>query len=407
MSVAFIARQPIFDRRNDLVGYELLYRPGVAAVAAGVSADSVSMTGTTLVSGMLAIGLEQLTGKARAWVNFPRELLLAQDFDLLDPKRCTIELLETVACDEQSVAACQALRDKGFTLALDDFVAGPEYAPLLRLAHIVKLEVMGREESELRGVVNRLKPFGVQLLAEKIENKDEYAMCQRLGFSLFQGYYFSRPELVQRRDLPVEMQGIAKLMKLLLETDIHDREIEKEFQSSPGLTLKLLRIVNAAWMGGRNIASIGHAVRLTGRATLHRWLALLLVSMTPRSSDVDQELLLNCLERARFCELLATRTDARVEESALFLTGLLSTFDRILGMTMPELLTHVRVAPEVEAALLGQEGAYTPILNLATAYAAGEWDTAVELGERVGAVDELPEWFAESAGWAREMIRHG
>ena len=274
MSVAFIARQPIFNRSSSLVGYELLYRPAPLAVAAGVAADSICMTGTTLISGMLAIGLDQLTGSARAWVNFPRELLLAHDFQLLDPDRCTIELLETVECDEQSIAACQALRDKGFTLALDDFASGDEYAPLLRLAQIVKLEVMGQPEDALRAIVAKLQPFGVQLLAEKIESKEEFAICQRLGFSLFQGYYFSRPEVVQRRDLPVEMQGVARLMHLLSDAGVHDREIEMEFQASPGLTLKLLRIVNAASVGGRDIASIGHAVRLIGRVTLHRWLAL-------------------------------------------------------------------------------------------------------------------------------------
>ena len=216
MSEAFVARQPIFDRQQALVGYELLYRPSPSATRARPT-DDIKMTSVTLVNPVLAIGMEQTTDGRRAWVNFPRELLLEHDFDLLDPTRFTIEMLETVECGADTIAACVALKARGFSLALDDFAAGEEYAPFLEdLANVVKIDVMATPTERIRALVKRLAPSKVQLLAEKVDNAATYALCRGLGFSLFQGYYFKRPEIVRRKDLPAEALGIARLMNRLV-----------------------------------------------------------------------------------------------------------------------------------------------------------------------------------------------
>lgn len=404
MSDAFVARQPIFDRQHELVGYELLYRPSLHASAAGPT-DDLRMTSVTLVNTVLAIGMEQATDGLHAWVNFPRELLLEHDFDLLDPKRFTIEMLETVACDEETVAACAALKQKGFALALDDFAAGDEYGPFLDLANVVKIDVMATPAPEIRALVKRLSPMKVKLLAEKVDSATMYILCRELGFSLFQGYYFSKPEIVQRKDLPVEALGIARLMNRLADTKTHDRELEQEFRADPGLSYKLLRIVNSAAAGGSGIESIQQAIRLVGRSALHRWLALMFAISAPRTTGVEAELVLSAIERARLCEMMAQRSGRAGAAASLFMTGLLSRFDAILGLPMCDLLKSVRVAPEVEAALMREEGPYTPYLTLASAYASGDWVQAIELGSRMGLIDQLPEWSSEANAWARNMLQ--
>ncbi len=404
MSDAFVARQPIFDRQHELVGYELLYRPSESASGAGPT-DDLKMTSVTLVNTVLAIGMEQMTNGTHAWVNFPRELLLEHDFNLLDPSRFTIEMLESVACDDETVAACAALKQKGFTLALDDFVAGAEYAPFLELADVVKIDVMATPEAQIRALVRRLEKTKVKLLAEKVDNAAMYILCRELGFALFQGYYFSKPEIVKRKDLPAEALGIARLMNRLVDGKTHDRELEQEFRGDPGLSYKLLRIVNSAAAGGSGIESIQQAIRLVGRTALHRWLALMFASSTPRKTGVEAELVLSAIERARLCELMAQRCGRNAVAAPLFMTGLLSRFDAILGIPMCELLKSVCVAPEVEAALLREEGPYTPYLTLASSYASGDWVQAIELGSRMGLLDQMPEWTIEASVWARNILK--
>ena len=406
MSDVFVARQPIFDRENRLAGYELLYRPTYAAVAAG-DGDAEQMTGSLMVDSLLGIGLTQLTGGGRAWVNFSREPLLRHDFDLLDPRHCVIELLETVPCDAETIEACRQLRARGYVIALDDFAGDvDEYAPILRLAQIVKIGVLDESEEQLRAGIARLAPFQMQLLAEKIEDKATYALCRSLGFSLFQGYYFSRPETVRRKDLPGQLAGIARLMQLTLDAESRDADIEREFRADPGLSLKLLKIVNSASSGYTGIESIHHALRLIGRSPLHRWLALLLAYSAPHGDGVSHELLFSAIECGRFCELLAQRADKHSTSGSLFLTGLLSRFDKILGMPLPEMLEQIHVSPDVEAALLHGSGLHAPFLELATNYSDGKWDEAIEQGSRMGLVDHLPSDYIEASAWARDLLRH-
>ncbi len=406
MSDVFVARQPIFDRERRLVGYELLHRSTRAAVAAG-HGDSSLMTGSVMVNSLLGIGLRQLTGGVPAWVNFGRESLLRRDFDLLDPRDYVIELLESVACDDQTVEACREVRARGFTLALDDFVADlQQYVPIVAQAQVVKISVLGETEAQVRASVTRLAGFPVKLLAEKVEDKAMYGLCRTLGFSLFQGHYFSRPETVSRKDLPGELAIIARLMNVTLDADSRDRDLEREFRADPGLSLKLLKIVNSAASGGSGIESIHHAIRLIGRLPLYRWLALLFASAAPRGDGVNQELILTAMERGRFCEVLAERSGKTASAGSLFLTGLLSSFDAILGIPMPVLMQQVRVSADVEAALLSGSGPYASLLALATNYTGGKWEEAIEQGTRMDLVHLLAPCYAEASTWARDLMAH-
>jgi EAL and modified HD-GYP domain-containing signal transduction protein len=194
-------------------------------------------------------------------------------------------------------------------------------------------------------------------------------------------------------------------MNRLMDGKTHDRELEQEFRADPGLSYKLLRIVNSAAAGGSGIESIQQAIRLVGRTALHRWLALMFASSTPRKTGVEAELVLSAIERARLCEMMAQRSGRSAAAASLFMTGLLSRFDAILGVTMTELLRSVKVAPEVEAALLREEGPYTPFLTLATSYAGGDWVQAIELGGQMGLLEQMPEWAAEASAWARNILQ--
>lgn len=399
----FVARQPIFDRERRLVGYELLYRAHGTATSAG-NADMARMSGATLVNGVLDIGLDRLTGPVPAWINVPRDLLLDGTLEVLDPRRVVLELLETITPDEETLTACSNLRTRGYTLALDDFDGGPEYEPLVRLAHIVKLDVLGVTPEALRPRVERLRASKVRLLAERIEDQATFLACCGLGFEYFQGYHFRRPEVVSRRALPVGLVRVAKLMALVGDPCVSDQTIEDELRSDPGMSVKLLRIVNNASTGHREVTSLLHAIQLAGRRALHQWLALLLVSSAPVTNDVDREAILCSLERGRFCELLALGAGHREQADPLFLAGLLSRLDEILGVPMDTLVQDVGVGGDVAAALRGEPGSYTRYLDLATAYADGDFERATDAAIPLGVTEELAGLHGEAAGWARQVL---
>ncbi|HUX32351.1 MAG TPA: HDOD domain-containing protein [Gemmatimonadaceae bacterium] len=403
MPEVFLARQPIFDLGQRLVGYELLYRPTSTATAAG-DGSAADMTHSTLVTALLTIGLDQLTGGARAFINFPRELLLHRAFELLDPHLVTIELLETVTCDDESVEAVHALRARGFDLVLDDFTAGEEYHRLLEAAQIVKIDVLGATRETLEPVVRRLRRYPARLLAERVESAEAYALCQSLGFSLFQGYCFQPPETITGRDFPAESGAIARMMNLVVDPHVTDRDLEAAFRVDPGLSFKLLCIVNSAAVGELEVGSIRHAVRLVGRTTLHRWLSLLLVSMLPARSGIQRELAAEALERGRMCELLAINAGHDHAAAAAFLVGLLSRFDLILDVSMSDVLRHVHVSDDITAALLHGESPLTRYLAITESYAEGDWESAIGLATKLGVLEELPGCYHEARGWVRTVL---
>ena len=399
----FVARQPIFDRQDRLVAYELLYRRNPAENFAGTSVSSTQMATDTLVQTLITMGMDRMTGGKTAFVNVNREVLLSNPFDILDPQSVVIELLESIRTDEETEQACRSLVRRGYTVALDDFVYDETYDPLLKLARIVKVDVLDRPVAELRTVVEQLRPYRVRCLAERVENAEVHAQCAELGFELFQGYFYARPEIMSGREVPATQANIIRLLNLLRNPDASDLQIEEAFRTDLVLTYKLLRIVNSAALGGMGIDSIKHAVQLLGRAALHRWLALLLVSSLTTVSGVQTELVTVAMQRARLCELIVEALGRRREGGALFMVGLFSLLDALMRTPMEEILARIDLAPELRDVLLHRTGPHAPILRLAEAYEAADWDGVVTHSRTAGlALERMPELYAEAMEWTRQ-----
>ena len=399
----FVARQPIFDLQDQLVAYELLYRGSPSATQA-VGVDSTQMSTDTIVQTMLGMGFDRVAAGKRAFVNIDRNILLESRFELLEPHSVVLELLETVACDDDTRAACEALVKRGYSLALDDFVYNPSYDPLLRIAHIVKVDVLDRTVDELREVMRELAPFKVRCLAERVETAEVHAQCAELGFELFQGYFYARPEILAGREVPVQQANILRLLNLLRDTDASDQQLEDAFRADLLLTYKLLRIVNSAAVGGKGVDSIKHAIRLLGRGALHRWLALLLVSSLATGSGTQSELVTMAMQRARMCELVAEALGRRGEGGALFMVGLFSLLDALMRAPMEEILARLDLAEDLRRVLLARQGPYAPTLALVEAYEGARWDEVVDGAARVGlGLRQVPELYTQAADWAREQ----
>jgi c-di-GMP phosphodiesterase len=400
----FVARQPIFDRAGALFAYELLYRrTGAHTVAEGVTADV--MASEVLVHAFLNFGIDRMTGGHRAFLNFTREMLLRGMYQLFDPTQVVIELLETVEPDEEVVAATQKMVEAGYLLALDDFEFDPKFEPLLRLAKIIKLDVLGKSPEELHSRHARVAPYGALVLAERVETSDVHRHCESAGYGLFQGYYFSRPETLTHRDLSAGELTILRLMNLLRNPDTSDVALEEAFRTDVSLTYKLLRSVNSASRGGRGIESIRHAVRLVGRGELHKWLSLLLVTSVARKGGTDIELVQLAIQRARLCELVAQQGRDRRSAEPLFMVGLFSLLDALLRVTLREILDRVDLADEVRRALVARSGPYAPTLAMVEAYERADWPVVEAECATLG-VDpsRLGPLYLDAVRWTRDRM---
>ncbi|HEY9227387.1 MAG TPA: HDOD domain-containing protein [Gemmatimonadaceae bacterium] len=404
MRSIFVARQPIFELGRGLYGYELLYRRNASIDHA--DGDSAGyMSAEVIVHALLGIGLRSIAGGGRAFVNFSRTQLLDRSWELFDRDSVVIELLESVQCDSETTTACRALVDAGYVLALDDYVYADESLPLLELASIAKVDILGKTPEQIETMAKRLQPTGVRLLAERVETATVRDVCADLGYELFQGYLFSRPETLSKKDVSAGQLAIMRLLNLLQDPHTKDTALDAAFQNDLALAYKLLRIVNAASVGGSGIKSIPHAVRLIGREALHRWLSVILVASLGQKGDVSHELALTAITRARMCELVVTESRRTNEAGSAFIVGLLSLLDVLLEIPMDKVLTRLELSDDVRGALLERGGPLAQPLQLVEAYEKAHWDAAQSIAVEGKLPSEtLPDLYVDALKWAMERI---
>lgn len=408
-SDVFVARQPIFSRRHGVYGYELLFRHGLEQ-AFGAT-DGNAATSSVIETGLLNIGLEQLTGGRPAFVNFTRDLLLTQGILRLPRRQIVIEILETVDPEPDVIEACEELRRRGFTLALDDYVFQEGYEPLLGLADIVKFEysaVLAIDRAEFERRVRPLRLRGVKLLAEKIETRAEYDEAVARDFQLFQGFFWGRPETVVGKKLEASPAAWLRLMQQVQDPNMDVAAVKEIIKSDPALALSLLRYINSGlfrWMG--RIDSIHRAIVMLGPDEIRRWVAFM-AATTSVGEDRPRELVVVAVARGRFCELHAASVGLETEALDLFFMGLFSRADAMLGMPLAEALEHVPLHPESHEALLRHSGRFAPVLELAVAYEGGDWP-AVQQHTRRLALNERqqPALYREALDWAHRLIDSG
>ena len=342
-----VGRQPLLDRKMNTFAYELLYRSG--SVNSYDGADDVSATATVLANTFLSIGYDQLLGPHLGFINFPRQLLVEDGESQLPASKVVIEILETVVPDADVVRGCLRLKRAGFLLALDDFVNSPSLEPLIELADFVKIDFRTTSIDERHALVGPLKHRGIRMIAEKVETHEELAEAQAAGYDFFQGYFFAKPQIVSVQDVPGNKLNYLRILRALQQTDLDFGELEDLIRCDISLVRKLLRYINsAAFTFPHRVESVRRAISLLGESDLRRWVSLLAISSLVAGKP--PELVRISLCRARFCELVALRCEARRAPDC-FLMGLFSLLDTMVGRPLGELTSELALAKDVRAAL--------------------------------------------------------
>jgi len=361
----YLGRQPILDRTGELVAYELLFRSGTANHAAFT--DATEATATVLNHVMNEFGLESVLGRHRGFVNLDAGMIMSDMIELLPKTKVVLEVLETVEITPAVIERCERLARLGFTLALDDVASvPPEYMELMHHIAIVKVDLKQLDDAGLERLVKTLRVWPAKLLAEKVDDRAQFERCLALGFELFQGYFFAKPEILRGKRLSPSETALLRLLGLVL-SDAETPEIERVLKHEPMLTVNLLRLTNSVASGVRTrITSLNGALIALGRRQLQRWLQLLLYSSGGHGAT-PTPLMLLAATRGKVMEIIAREWHDRELEDRAFMTGIMSLIDALLALPLAELLAPLPVAPEVKEAVLERKGRLGALLDLAEA----------------------------------------
>jgi c-di-GMP-related signal transduction protein len=393
----YVARQPILDREEKVFGYELLFRDGMENTFAGDSDEASRAT----LDRSLVMGLDVLCDGRRAFINCTRDTLIKGLVTLLPPASTVVEVLETVPADPDVIAACQSLKERGYMIALDDFVANDTREALTDMADIVKVDMRLTTDAERAALVKKFGPWRHRLLAEKIETRNEFTQARDQGFVYFQGFFFRRPEKLATHDLPGNRLNYVRMLQEVSQAELNVPALERLIKSEASVCYRLLRYLNSPLFGLKNeVRSVRHALSMLGEREVRRWVRL--VAAVGAGQEKTSDLVLSALVRARFGELLQPLVPHG--DSDLFLLGLLSLLDSMLEMPMSDVLDRVPLDHETKAVLLGKPSALRPVYQLMLAHESGEWEAATQLSAHFHLdSEEVAGYYWRAQQWAREV----
>ncbi|MEJ2662088.1 MAG: HDOD domain-containing protein [Desulfobacteraceae bacterium] len=400
---AHVARQPIFDIRKKISGYELLFRDQTARYNPNVDGDVA--TSTVLANSYFSIGMDSLVGDKKSFINFTQSLL-QQKYPLLLPKEATvIEILENVQPTPKLISACMEMARKGYTFALDDFTYAPELQPLIELAHIIKFDFRLTSAEIIQDYLRKIKrQDNLILLAEKIETHEEFQQALDMGFNLFQGFFFCKPELISSKEIPGNQLALLQIMAAVNRPEFDIGEIETLIAPDVSLAYKLLRYINSAFFAkAQKISSIQQALVYMGETEIRRFVSL--IAMSNLAQDKPGELIRAACVRGKFCELLGGVIQQQVAPSELFTLGMFSLIDAILDQPMQIVMKELPLANDIKTALIDRKGRLIGYLLLVETYEKGQWEQMTKVAQVMKIQEEkLPELYLEACKWSNSFM---
>ena len=385
-----LARQPILDANCQTIGYELLYRDSNGCPP-GEFFDGTSATCEVLLNAYTGVFDKGNLRSLPAFMNLNEELLY-QDLPSFAAENVVLEILSDVTMSAEAQQRIRQLSKKGFKIALDNFVWRDEYADILDAVDIIKIDVLQLKGKALFLTLEKLSPYNLTLLAEKVETLAEFHRFKKLGFQLFQGYFFAYPEQIEGKRISGSKLTMMELLSALSDAASNPDDLDVIISKDPRLAVRLLKIVNSATFSiQRSISTIEEAIVLLGIDELKRWALVVSLSGT---LDVPDELCRELLIRAKMCELLAPEYGA--ESGLAFLTGILSGADSLFSIPLEELNRHIPVSDDILLALLHRKGDLELLLNDVIKFSRYEWNCL----SGTCADTELVKAQAESIKWA-------
>lgn len=401
----FLGRQPIVGRNRELVAYELLFRSSMTNAATVL--DDVAATATVIQYTFSDLGMPLALGDKRGFINLPASLLMSDLIEVLPPERVVLEILENVTLTTEVLARCKELQAAGYTLALDDVVGlSPEQQAILPLVKVVKVDMMALDRDQITDLVSNLRPYGITLLAEKVETLEQYEFCRELGFDLFQGYFFAKPIILTGRTVPPSSLALLKVLSLIV-ADADADELELALKQAPSLTLRLLKMVNSAAFGmtKKKVSTLREVIFMLGRVQMGRLVQIMLFAQQSDVAMTADPVLQTAIVRARLMEGLAGALGLPALRDRGFMVGMLSLIDVVFQQPMADLLALINLEDSLQTAIMHRRGPLGSLLQLVMASESTDGMEILALLPQFPQLhaDQFNQLHVEALNWANHM----
>jgi EAL and modified HD-GYP domain-containing signal transduction protein len=388
------------DSEQKTVGYELLFRDGPNNTFPDI--DPELATNRLLSEHFLATHYSTI-GDKLGFVNFPYQSLVNLVPTLFPKENLVIEILESCEPTAELLAAIKKMSQAGYTIALDDFVPRKEWLPFLPYTSIIKIDIRQYSLKKAQALIERLRPHSITFLAEKVETYEEFELAKQVGFDQFQGYFFSRPQLIRRKQIKPSFLTVVQLCKEIANQDINYDELERLISLDVTLSYKLLTFVNASYLIRSEIKSFKQALVYLGEERLRKFISL--VAITSTQDDKPDSLYSLSIQRARFCELLLSDMNTNLDEGLGFLTGMFSLLDSLFDQPLEELVEKMPIDHMVKSALVTKQGTLGNILSLVKAYENADWMTVIAYRDKLEVSDEkLAKHYDDAIKWTEDLL---
>lgn len=397
--LAYVARQPILNIKEETVGYELLFRDSQQNTFPAIDPDEA--TTKIITQNHLTLGLDQICQNKLAFINFHQDSLLHHFPTSLDKETTVIEILETISLSGELVEACIDLHEQGYKLALDDHTYSDEWRVLYPYISIIKVDISHFDQLDLELFAEFFKAEypHISLLAERVETEEEFKFLKNCGYSMFQGYHFAKPEVVEQRTISADKTRLLNLIGLMAQPDVTFEQIADVVETDPTISFKLLRfIATAAKAKASQITNVKNALSFLGLYEVRKFIALIAVANL--SQERCTEVYNMALIRAKFCEYMEQTGNNIGDTSKAYLTGMLSMISAILRTTPEEVVPKLPISQAMQQALLNNEGTLGQYINVCQAYESGQWE---QLQSYTGAInlsmDQVCEAYHKALQW--------
>ena len=368
----YVARQPVFTVDKTIFGYELLFRQGLENAFPDIDGDTA--TSNVLSNTFFTFEIKEILGDKPGLVNFTRQLILQSAPLLFSREHIIIEILENIEPEPDVIMAMAAFKEKGFTIALDDFVFDEKFEPMLDLSAMIKFDLIATPLETLTPVIKEIqkKRRHIVLLAEKVETYEEFKLAQKMGFTLFQGYFFAKPEILTKKELSGNQATRLRLINEMGHPELDMETVESLIKKDVSVSFKLLKFINSAYFNRPSpINTVKDAITYLGIEELRKFIHI--ITVADLNDTKPNELVRSSLIRARMCELCGTVMKTGFATEELFTLGLFSHMDAMLDLPIEAIVGSVAFSENIKNAMRGHDKDFNKILSIVASFEQGDW----------------------------------
>lgn len=400
----FIARQPVFTSQKKIYGYELLFRNSLENTFPDIDGDLASLN--VLSNTFFSFELQEILRGKPGLINFTKELILQKTPLIFPRQHIVIEVLESIEPDKETISALVHFKEKGFIIALDDFIYHEKLKPMMKLCDIIKFDLIATPLADLKDIVKDIQAnYDITLLAEKVETYEIFTLAKEMGFTLFQGYFFSKPEVLSKKDLSASQATLLKLIAEIGQKELDIKKVAGFIKKDVSVSFKLLKFINSAYFNRKiPVNTIKDAITYLGADELKKFITVAAIS--DLNQEKPDELIRSSVVRARMCEQCASIIKTGFSTDELFILGLFSFMDAMLDSKMEDILKGIPFSDEIKAALLGENIGFQKILKIVMSFEQGNWKNnfyAVISGTLIE--KKLPEFYFDAVRMADAFFK--